>query len=103
MLLGKQLSRAMRGIKIIYEALFRLCFESAKVWLAIKHRNVPALADVAAKVRNIQKAFAEHDRSSCVNLTVELEENHASNILEFLSEFRRKGCKQSVTFMQVLG
>ena len=73
MLQGKQFARGLRGIKLVYEALFRVLLDSLHDWLA--ERGLSLLSnDLNEKLHGFQQVFSVLNKESANELIAEVEE-----------------------------
>ena len=101
MLQGSQVARGVRGIKIVYEGLFRVFYESFKVWLEKSNRG-PMDDRCQQSFQDLQHAFTIKNSETARNAAHDLIEDNHSEIIdaitEFTAEFTAEGRAQSTTF-----
>ena len=94
MLQGKQVSQAVRGLKLVLEALTYLFFRSAQAWS--ERQGLPWIDEsVANGLGKIQNAFKGKEEGVHSDLVSEIE---TRQVAETLDRFRQEGRAQSATF-----
>ena len=97
MLQGKAYSRGVRGMKIVYEALFRLFFLSMTSWLNRQGRSLQT-AQLNQKISELGEAIRSKDTVLAVSLTEEIESGHLTDLKDVIEEYRQFGRATSKTF-----
>ena len=97
MLQGTQFSRGIRGIKLVYEALFRTFFTSMIAWLRRSDRPLDT-GVIEEKFLDLQHNCSVNDAEATINIAHELMDDHLKDVAELIDEFLVVGRKQSSTF-----
>ena len=97
MLQGSQIARAIRGIKIVYEALFRVFYDAFKIYMQNSNRLNPIEA-TESKLDDLAHAFSMNNTDITSSAVDEIVDEHLGNISEALIEFRTAGRESSATF-----
>ena len=93
MLQGKQLNRAIRGIKLVLEALSNVYLTSAQSWCHSHGIQWMALGTV--HITDLQHTFRAKDNDSSRQIINNLD---TSGVTEALEQFQAMGRSQSATF-----
>ena len=93
---GKQVSRGNRSMKLMLEALYRICQEVFLAWMQQRDQTDLRRNDMDKLVRDIQQTFASGDRESARLLSKQLKSEHIATTLQ--REFTAAGRMQSATF-----
>ena len=97
MLQGKQYARGIRGIRLVYEAIFHL-FLSAAETFAVKNR-LPWLDDETTHfIRDLENTFKMQSPETCTAVCQEIEMRLSSSLLSTMKKLKDRGREQSVTF-----
>lgn len=94
MLQGKQLNRAVRGIKLVLEALSHVYLTSAQSWCHCQGIQWMAL-DTDQGITDLQHTFRAKDKDSSREIIDKLD---TSGVAEALRQFKAMGRSQSATF-----
>jgi hypothetical protein len=97
MLEGKQLSRGVRAIKLMNEALFRLLYSAMEVWMEQQGKQLLSLRGEKI-LEDLQLAFATGRTQTAHSLIDEFEREHLQHIVDRIEEFTRVGRNYSATF-----
>ena len=94
---GKQLSRGVRAIKLVNEALGRLFHDALDAWLA--HQNHTLLSEpLTQKLSELQQAFNPVSQENAQIIASSIEQDHLAEVQEIITEFQEEGSKSSKTF-----
>lgn len=96
MLQGKQLSRGVRSLKIIQEALFRLFWKAMMSWT--QRQGLEPLTSRLERLKDVQHLFHAKDRTSTKQCINEIEDQHMDEVMKSVHLFSTTGSKQSATF-----
>ena len=97
MLQGSQIARAIRGIKIVYEALFRVFYDAFKIYMQNSNLLNP-IEVTESKLDDLAHAFSMNNKDITYSAVDEIVDEHLGNISEALIEFRTAGRESSATF-----
>ena len=100
MLQGKQVDRGIRGLKIVYEALFRVFYTSFQAWLE-KSNHVSVVDDPCRqKLQDLQHAFRSSNPDTPKTSVGELMEDgiDLNTLMGDMNKFIAEGRAQSKTF-----
>ena len=97
MLQGKQLSRGVRAIKLVNEALGRLFLDALEAWLAQQNRTL-LREPLTQKLRELQQAFNPLSQENAQIIASSIEQEHLAEVQEIIAEFQEEGSKTSETF-----
>ncbi|KAK1904701.1 Beta-glucanase [Dissostichus eleginoides] len=96
MLQGKQLTRGVRSIKVVSEALFRLFWMALDSWLNKKGQS-PLSAEQEHLLRDVQHAFHGNNQVSARQFLSEVETD-LPDLRRKIQQFSESGVQQSATF-----
>jgi hypothetical protein len=90
MLQGKQFARGVRGMKVVFEAMFRLFYAALEDWLSKQDKQLRT-ARKSVLLHDLQHAFKADDQPSAKSLADELEADHRQHCKTTYMRFKRLG------------
>jgi hypothetical protein len=98
MLEGKQIARAVRGIKLVMDAFYRVYFESMGEWFEREGEDAALVnSETKAMLKDLLYAFKSNDQPLATSVCKELNAQ-LYPVLERIAKYQTVGRTQSATF-----